>query len=129
MRFFFLSALCVTVAGKALTARTNDKSEAAANANPIRRVVTLLQQMAKKVEAEGKAQQELYDKFMCYCKSSGGELGKSIGDAETKIPQVESDIKEAEATKAQLDADLKRHKEEREDAKGEIAKATSIREK
>merc|ERR1719217_1962041 len=89
---------------------TSSNGKDQATANPIRRVVTLLQQMAKKVEAEGKAQQELYEKFMCYCKSSGEELGKSISDAQTKIPQLESDIKEAEAEKAQLEADLKQHR-------------------
>merc|ERR1719261_1615552 len=104
-----------------------DKIEQESGANPMRRVITMLQMMAKKVEAEGKAQEELFEKYMCYCKSSGEELGKSIGDAETKIPQLESDIKEAEAEKAQLDADLVRHKQEREDAKADIAKASSMR--
>merc|ERR1719262_1414402 len=108
---------------------TKDKIEEETGANPMRRVITMLQMMAKKVEAEGKAQEELYEKYMCYCKSSGEELGKSVGDAETKIPQLESDIKEAEATKAQLDTDLKRHRQERDDAKAAIAKATGIREK
>jgi len=116
-----------TITAFAVATNSNDKDQA--SANPIRRVVTLLQQMANKVEAEGKAQTELYDKFMCYCKTGGEELGKSIGDAETKIPQVESDIKEAEAQKVQLDADLARHRTERDDAKSEIAKATAIREK
>merc|ERR1719310_718515 len=112
-----------------LTFAAKGKIEQESGANPMRRVITMLQMMAKKVEAEGKAQQELHDKYMCYCKSSGDELGKSIGDAETKIPQLESDIKEAEAEKEQLDADLKRHREERDAAKEDIAKATSIREK
>merc|ERR1719316_837491 len=106
-----------------------DKFEQESNANPMRRVITMLQMMAKKVEAEGKTQTDLFEKYMCYCKSSGEELGKSIADAETKIPQLESDIKEAEATKTQLDSDLVRHKQEREDAKGDIAKATAMREK
>merc|ERR1719236_398854 len=122
-----LLLILVVAAPGMITAK--DKFEQESTANPMRRVITMLQMMAKKVEAEGKAQQELYDKFMCYCKSSGEELGKSIGDAETKIPQLEADIKEAEAMKAQLDADLITHKQEREDAKGAIAKATSMREK
>merc|ERR1719281_122268 len=111
----------------ALLKKSQDKTTH--GANPIRKVVTLLQAMQKKVEAEGEKEAELFEKFMCYCKSSGEELGKSIADAETKIPQLESDIKEAEAMKAQLDADLITHKQEREDAKGAIAKATSMREK
>merc|ERR1711990_385319 len=81
-------------------------SSTSSGANPIRRVVTMLQMMQKKVEAEGVKEKELYEKFVCYCKSSKETLAKSIEDAETKIPQVESDIKEAESEKAQLIEDL-----------------------
>jgi chromosome segregation ATPase len=111
----------------ALLASSN--SEAAASANPIRRVVTMLQMMAKKVEAEGKKQDELFEKFFCYCDSGKADLGKSIEEANTKIPQLESDIKEAVALKAQLEADLAKHRTDREEAKTAIAKATSMREK
>merc|ERR1719428_1013049 len=89
----------------------------------------MLQMMAKKVEAEGKKEEELYEKFMCYCKTGKANLGKSIEDAETKIPQLESDIKEAESTKAQLDQDVKDAKQTRADAKEAMAKATGMREK
>ena len=39
-------------------------------ANPIRKVVTLLQDMQKELEAEGKKEEDLYNKFMCYCTST-----------------------------------------------------------
>jgi len=97
------------------------------NANPMRKVVTMLQMMAKKVEAEGEKEQEMFDKFMCYCKTSGETLGASIADAEEKIPQLESDIKEAESTAQQLADDLVTHKADRDAAKDAIAKATGIR--
>ena len=45
-------------------------------------------------------------RYMCYCKNSGGDLAKSIGDAGTKMPQLEADIKEGESKKVQLDEDL-----------------------
>merc|ERR1719316_815530 len=104
-------------------------SETKVNANPIRRVVTMLQMMEKKVVAEGKKAEELFDKFMCYRKTGEATLSKSIADAETKIPQLESDIKEAVATEKQLGEDLEKHKTDREEAKEAIAKATSMREK
>merc|ERR1719159_127739 len=85
--------------------------------------------MMKKIEAEGEKQQELYDKFMCYCENADATLGKSIADANTKIPQLESDIKEAVETKAQLEQDLEAHQADRDAAKEAIAKATEIREK
>merc|ERR1719235_63950 len=98
-------------------------------ANPIRKVVTMLQSMQKKVEAEGEKEKELFDKYMCYCKTSGGDLSKSISDAGTKMPQLEADIKEGEAKKQQLDEDLKQHQADRSAAKAAMADATALRKK
>merc|ERR1719149_253889 len=71
----------------------------------------------------------MFDQYMCYCNNADGTLGKSISDAETKIPQVESSIKEGAAMKKQLEADLKAAQASRVEAKDAIAKATSIRDK
>merc|ERR1719262_1612723 len=65
--------------------------------------------MVKKVEEEGKKETELFEKFMCYCDTGKATLGKPIADAKVKIPQLESDIKEAVAEKTQLDQDLETH--------------------
>merc|ERR1719379_1695039 len=89
----------------------------------------MLQMMVKKVEAEGVKEAEMHEKFLCYCKASKGTLAKSIEDAGTKIPQDESEIKEAESEKAQLLEDLQSHKADREEAKSAMAKATEMREK
>ena len=35
--------------------------------NPIRRIVTLLQDMQKEIEAEGEKEEKAFNKFMCYC--------------------------------------------------------------
>jgi len=102
---------------------------AASNANPIRKVVNMLQAMEKKVSAEGEKEKELYDKFMCYCKNAGGTLGAGIAAAETKVPQVSSDIEEGEAQNAQLKEDLKKHQVDRAAAKSAMAEATALREK
>merc|ERR1719387_2574056 len=104
-------------------------SKTEAGANPIRKVVTMLQMMIKKVEAEGEKEAELFEKFMCYCKTSGGALEKSIADAELKIPDLEADIKEAMAKKAQLEEDVKQHKADRAAAEEAMKEATAIREK
>ena len=97
--------------------------------NPIRKVVTMLQMMQNKIEAEGKKEQVLFDKFMCYCTNGRGQLEDSIEAAETKIPKVESDIKEMGAEVVQLSADIEKAKTDRADAKSAIAEATAIREK
>merc|ERR1719235_2856749 len=89
----------------------------------------MLQRMLKKVEAEGEKEQELYEKYECYCKTSGGDLKKSIAEADTKIPQLQSQIEEAEAKMVQLKEDVKNHQADREAAKAAMASATAIREK
>merc|ERR1719253_1675415 len=93
------------------TATSREGSTVAAN--PIRKVVTMLQQMQKKVTAEGEKQTQLFDKYVCFCKNSGGDLEKTIADATAKVPAVTSDIEEGEAKKAQLDEDLEAHKADR----------------
>jgi len=104
-------------------------SEQQATANPIRKVVNMLQAMEKKVTAEGEKETELFDKFMCYCKNGDEALGASIAAAEGKVPQVTSDIEAGEAEVAQLKSDLKSHQTDRAAAKTAMAEATKIREK
>merc|ERR1719248_250173 len=89
----------------ALASRQGESAQL--TANPIRKVVTMLQNMQKKVAAEGKKKEAMFDKYMCYCKNADTTLAGSISDAETKIPQVESSIKEGAAMKKQLEAELK----------------------
>jgi chromosome segregation ATPase len=107
--------------------RSNTEAEYAAN--PIRKVVTMMQNMQKKITAESEKKQEAFDRFMCYCKNADSTLGQSIADSETKIPQVESAIKEGVASKKQMEADLKDAQVGRVEAKDTIAKATALREK
>merc|ERR1719486_1764169 len=97
--------------------------------NPIRRVVTMLQNMQKKVEAEGEKEKDLYEKFMCYCKNGKGALEASIESAKQKTEQLTSSIEETAATLKQAKADLKSAQESRAAAKDAVAKATSLREK
>jgi len=102
---------------------------AQSRANPIRRVVTMLQNIQKKVEQEGEADEELHKKFMCYCKTGSGQLEASIADAEAKIEAVAAETKELTGQKAQLEQDLEAHKADRSAAKGAIAEAEKLREK
>lgn len=105
------------------------EADSSSMANPIRKVVTMLQAMEKKVREEGEKEEQLFKKFMCYCKTGGSSLGASIGAGGEKVPQVESDIKQGEAEKAQLDEDLSKHQTDRVTAKTKMEEATGIRNK
>lgn len=108
---------------------TSLKVTVESSANPIRRVVSMLQAMQKKIAAEGEKETELMDKFNCYCSSSGGSLSESIAAAKAKGPAVSSDIEQAEAQEVQLKEDLKQHQADRADAKKAVSAATALREK
>jgi len=120
-----LVASLVPVAGALSTSRT----EVASGANPVRKVVTLLQKMQAKVAEEGEVAEDLFNKFQCYCKNSGGDLQASISAAEAKIPELAATLKEMSSKKEQLDADLKAHKSDRRAAKAAVEEASALRAK
>merc|ERR1719511_537852 len=77
------------------------------SANPIRRVVTMLQMMGKKISAEGVKEEELHKKFQCHCKKSGADLKASIAAAEVKIPQLKAEIEASGESEVKFKATLK----------------------
>jgi len=89
----------------------------------------MLQMMQKKVQAEGDKEQELFDKFMCYCKNGAAALDKSIADAGDAVPELGANIEAAAGQLTQLKEDLKGAQVGRAAAKAAIAEATGIREK
>jgi len=91
-----------------------------AGENPIRRIVNLLQMMSKELEEDGEKDEEMHEKYMCYCKTNLQKLIDGVAALNDEIPQIESSIKEAVGTKAQLVSDLVKHKQDRSDAKAAI---------
>merc|ERR1719401_3408254 len=122
-------AIATHVFGVAHAVKLRETISTRVLANPIRKVVNMLESIQKKVAEEGEKEAVLYEKFMCYCKNSGADLEKSIASASAKAPEVSSAITEGEAKKAQLDQDLVSHKADREAAKSSMAEATALREK
>merc|ERR1719236_96691 len=98
-------------------------------ANPIRKVVTMLQDMQKTVEAEGKKEEDLFEKFMCYCSGGEGALDASISQGKAQIEQLTSSIERGTAEKSQLDQDLKTHKSDRTAAEATMKESSAMREK
>merc|ERR1719160_792859 len=96
-------------------------------ANPIRKVVTMLQDMQKTVEAEGKKEEDLFDKFMCYCSGGEGALEESITQGKAQIEQLTATIERGTAEKSQLEQDLKTHKSDRTAAEATMKESTAMR--
>merc|ERR1719240_2378835 len=95
--------------------------------NPIRKITNMLENMQKEIEAQGAADKELYDKFMCFCDNGAADLLKTANDAEAanaaSISQLESDTSE----KAQLESDIKGHETDLSTATADLEEATNIR--
>lgn len=97
--------------------------------NPIRKVVTLLQDMQKEIQVEMDKEKELYEKFMCFCNSNGGELATKAAEAKAAIEEFSSKLKAEEAETVRIAQELIEHKTDRENAKKDLAEATSLRTK
>jgi len=108
---------------------TLSSTSTTARANPIRRVVTLLQKMEGKVTKEGEEGAELHEAFMCQCKTGTNEYTQSISDGEAKVVSLASSLESLQGQKTQLASDLKSHKSDREAAKVALASAKALREK
>jgi chromosome segregation ATPase len=89
----------------------------------------MLQGMQKKIDVEAKKEEELFEKFMCYCKNGKADLEASSETAKAKIEQLKSSIEETAATLKQTKADLKTAQEDRAEAKEAVANAKALREK
>merc|ERR1719456_883678 len=114
--FFALLALC-------------GAADLSAGANPIRKVVTLMQNMQKEIEESGAKEKALFDKFMCYCQGGTGDLKKAIADASAQAEELTAKLNSETAEKAQTAQELIDHKKDREGAGADIEEATVIREK
>merc|ERR1719355_89540 len=98
-------------------------------ANPIRKVVTLLQDMQKEIENEGEKEEEAFDKFMCYCDGSTDDMKKGADEGTQKVAELSSKLEALKAEKTQLAQELSGHQSDRAQAKQDASKAASLREK
>merc|ERR1719311_590931 len=99
------------------------------SANPIRKVVGMLQDMQKTVEAEGAKEKELFDKFMCYCNNGASALDASISTAASQIESLTGKVESETAQKSQFTQDVAQHKADRAEAEKTIKESTAMREK
>merc|ERR1719207_281761 len=117
--------ILVVVLGLSAVAYGNHQE--ARGANPIRKIVTLMQNMQKEIEEEGAKEKELFDKFMCYCSGNNGDLNKAAADGKAAIEELGAKLKSEEAEKSQTAQELIGHKADREQAGADLSEATMIR--
>merc|ERR1712232_31924 len=103
--------------------------ESLTGANPIRKVVTLMETMQSKIEAEAKKEDELFEKFECYCKKTKAQLEDAIAKAEMSGNIKPEDIKIKESRLKTLQQEVEDLKNEKIDEEKSLGSAKAARDK
>jgi chromosome segregation ATPase len=102
-------------------------AEADETANPIRKIVTMLQQMQVEIEAEAEESKKMYEKFMCFCDSNIGQTTKEIDDGTELVGQLESEIKGLTGANAQIDSELTELESEMKENQKSVEEQAGVR--
>jgi len=97
--------------------------------SPVTRVVELLEGLSKQIDTEAKAEEDLYETFVCWAKSIIGQKTRSNAAATARIEELETYIKDLEAGRIELTTERVDLEKEIETLKGELEVATQLREK
>merc|ERR1719161_716829 len=85
-------------------------AEVTTEANPMRKIINMLQSMQAELEKEGEAEKELFEKAFCACESGEKGIQKEIEDASAEITTQQSKLDGDSAQEEQLTAEIADHK-------------------
>merc|ERR1719421_2642336 len=97
--------------------------------NPIRKIVTLMQDMQKEIEKEVEAEKALFEKFMCICTDYPSELKDTIEETTKASADLSGAVESETAEKTGLELEVKTHQTEKAEAEKDLAQATELRAK
>merc|ERR1719327_1394393 len=106
MRIVLLLGFAAAAGASSGASLVNENMEDLKN-RPVSKVITLLKDMQAELEAEAKADKEVYDTFACWCETNEKEKTKAIADAEAKIKELNTLIEELTAASARLNSEIK----------------------
>merc|ERR1719405_300338 len=96
---------------------------------PVTKVITLLKDMQKQLEAESEEDQAIYDKMACWCTTNDKEKTKAISEAEERIASLTAAIEEGTGKSAALTTEIKNLEKEVAANQAALDKATALRQK
>merc|ERR1719331_1406841 len=101
----------------------------AAALNPITRVVQLMEGLAKKTEADGKAEEDLFEKYVCWYKTVVSSKKASNAEAKDRIESLTAYIDDVKSGRVEFTSERKDLEAEIEKLNTEIETATDMRKK
>jgi len=104
------------------------KAAIASEGNPVRRVVDLLTGLKDKCEADLKAEEDLFESYVCWYKTIKKEKGASNEEAQSRIDSLSSYIEDIEAGRIELTSERKDLEKETAGLKSDLEKAAALSE-
>merc|ERR1719271_1431465 len=96
--------------------------------SPVAKVIKLLTDMQTQLQADKKADEEMYDKLACWCKVNGEGKDTAVEIAEAKVSDLSSRIKALTAKSSELEESIKKVESEVAANSEALDSATSMRE-
>jgi len=97
--------------------------------DPVSKVVELIAGLKVKIQADGKVEQGVYDKYACWCESTTARKQNAIQTGETRIEELSKNILELNGHLGSYTAELKNLKDDIVENKETVFKAEEIRHK
>jgi chromosome segregation ATPase len=101
----------------------------AAASSPITKVVNLLKEIKAGINADHDAEQQVYDKFACWCENTTSRKAKNIEQAKEDIQELGSNVLTLKGKVATLASEIAHLGQEIADNEAAQKQATAIREK
>jgi len=101
----------------------------ASTGSPVDKVVSLLEDLQAKIEADGKTEQEMYDKYACWCETTTQRKSTAIEDATDELRRLGQMILAKKGRVATRTDEIKELEHDIEASEKAQAKATNMRQK
>lgn len=118
------SSFLVALGHAAVSQASGTGTRSGATANPIRKIVNMLEAMKTETAEAIAKEKESFEKFMCYCEKEEAKLVQSIPELQATIDQSTAKADALAGEAAGLKQDIATNKEERKHAEAKLKAVT-----